>query len=120
MSNYMILEIALDALFFGTVAAIAVIFLYIRERSLRKIFAAGVTTPGGFTGVLEEASACVPTAHDMIRNDNGLPATQISEMTVGSATNIERECEEPTLSRAERELMSSVALERLSDHSRGN
>jgi hypothetical protein len=116
----MILEIAIDVLFFGTVAAIAVIFLYIREISLRKTFAASMTTRRGFTRILEEAAACVPTAHDMIRNDNGLPSTQVTEFTTGSIATTERESEEPVLSRAERELISSVTLERMSDHSRGN
>ena len=105
MSNYQILEIALEAAFFVTVAAIAVIFAIVRERSLRKRLddqCAG--KPLNFPDMLNAASASVSGDRD-----GGVSEDEIAQSAGRQARVLERCHSGQVLSRAERELMSGIA-----------
>ncbi len=105
MSNYQILEIALEAAFFATVAAIAVIFAIVRERSLKKRLAdQPAERLSNFPDMLNEASASVSENWD-----GGVSEDEVAESARLQARVLERCHSGQVLSRAERELMSGTA-----------
>jgi hypothetical protein len=107
MSNYQILEIALEAAFFATVAAIAVIFAIVRERSLKKQFAdQSGKRISYFPEMLNEASASVSgNRDDSVSEDDAAQTARRKTRVLGHGTD------KQVLSRAERELMSGIAAE---------
>ena len=107
MSNYQILEIALEAAFFATVAAIAVIFAIVRERSLKKRPAdRSVERLSNFPDLLNEASASVSGNRDNgVSEEEAAHSASRRERVHGHGTDMQ------VLSRAERELMSGIAPE---------
>ncbi len=105
MSNYQILEIALEVAFFATVASIAVIFAIVRERSLKKRLAdQSVERLSNFPDMLIEASASVSG-----NRDGGVSEDEIAQTASRQTRVLERCHGEQVLSRAERELMSGIA-----------
>jgi hypothetical protein len=105
MSNYQILEIALEVAFFATVASIAVIFAIVRERSLKKRLAdQSVERLLNFPDMLNEASASVSG-----NRDGGVSEDEVAQ-SAGRQTRVLERCHSgQVLSRAERELMSGIA-----------
>ncbi len=105
MSNYQILEIALEAAFFATVASIAVIFAIVRERSLKKRLAdQSAERLSSFPDALIDASASVSG-----NRDGGVSEGEVAQTTTRQTRVLERCHSGQDLSRAERELMSGVA-----------
>jgi hypothetical protein len=105
MSNYQILEIALEAAFFATVAAIAVIFAIVRERSLNKRLAdQSAERLSNFPDILNEASASVSG-----NREGGVTEDEVAQSASRQTRVLEHYQSEQILSRAERELMSGMA-----------
>jgi len=105
MSNYQILEIALEVAFFATVASIAVIFAIVRERSLKKHLAdRSVERLSNFPDMLNEASTSVSG-----NRDGGVSEGEVAQ-TAGRQTRVlGHDTDKQVLSRAERELLSGIA-----------
>ncbi len=108
MSNYQILEIALDVAFFATVASVMVIFAIVRERHIRKTLTTeSRTTP--FPEVLAEAASPAPSIEEI----TGDPVKKSSRKRI--LKRVEPEKVIPTgnrrLSRSEAELMGSLSSE---------
>jgi len=113
MSNYQILEVIFDALFFATVAAISVIFVIVRERSVREAQSEQVPNRSvAFPEIMNDAVTCMPTPTDLIEK-TGMRAKVINRLTTPSA-NHNRNDTRPavSLTRAEREFISSITDER--------
>lgn len=107
MSNYQILEIALEVAFFATVAAIAVIFAIVRERSLKKRLSdQSVEKLSNFPDVLNEASASVSW-----NRDGGVSEDEVAQSARRRTRVRGQSADMQVLSRAERELMSGIAAE---------
>ncbi|MCK4657499.1 MAG: hypothetical protein KAT85_10720 [candidate division Zixibacteria bacterium] len=106
MSNYQILEIALDVAFFATVASVMVIFAIVRERYIRKSLTEQLET-ALFPEVLAEAGSPIPSADDIsggtVKKDRG--GNVPSRVEPGRAAVAGRR----RLSRSEMELMSSLS-----------
>jgi len=104
MSNYQILEIALDITFFATVASVMVIFAIIREKFVRK----NLTEQYGmalFPEALAEAGSPVPSAEDLLGEHKKTDSRRNVPTYAGSdEVTVPRYRE---LSRSEMELMSS-------------
>ena len=100
MSNYQILEIALDVAFFATVASVMVIFAIVRERYIRKNLTEQSET-ALFPEVLAEAGSPLPSKGGLVEknNDRNVP----NRVEPGRAAVAGRR----RLSRSEMELMSS-------------
>ncbi|MFH1891336.1 MAG: hypothetical protein ABIK83_01475 [Candidatus Zixiibacteriota bacterium] len=112
MSNYQILEIVLDGLFFATVAAIAVIFAVIRERSVREAQSEQVPNRSiAFPKIMNDVVTCMPTSADLIEN-TGMGARVINRLTGPSVGHNSKDTRlAVSLTRAEREFMSSITEE---------
>ena len=107
MSNYQILEIALEAAFFATVAAIAVIFAIVRERSLKKHLAdRSVERLSNFPDMLNEVSASGSG-----NRDGGVSEDEVARSEDRQTRVLGHGTDKQVLSRAERELMSGIAAE---------
>jgi hypothetical protein len=107
MSNYQILEIALDVVFFATVASVMVIFAIVRERYIRK----SLTEQFGmakFPEALAEAGSPVPSAEDISGGHRNKDSGRNIPRCVG--TNRVAVAGGRRLSRSEMELMSSRSL----------
>ena len=113
MNNYQVLEIVLDAAFFATVAAIAVIFALIRERSLRKAQADQVAERSSrFPEMLDRAAGCIhefPGAFEERREPEDIIRRRAAVEPVRMARQHNTRKE---LSRAERELIANIAAGR--------
>ncbi len=106
MSNYQILEIALDVAFFATVTSVMVIFAIVRERYIRK----SLTEQSGmvkFPEALAEAGSPIPSADDISsghrKKDSGrnIPSRVGADKVTAAGRR--------RLSRSEMELMSSLS-----------
>ena len=106
MSNYQILEIALDVAFFATVASIAVIFVMLREKSLEKKMGADASLD--FPEMLRETTAPVPEDSDLFSENSKDSNVKLHESADDAVTAFGRQIGLSELSRAERELILSV------------
>jgi len=111
MSNYQILDIALNAAFFVTVSAIAVIFVLIRERAIRRhlLNVMGNSRSQQDARAVRAVSVPLPTGGDLV---SGSPDASDSDRDVNSAHEPERKSPgvpKNRLSRAEKELISGIA-----------
>lgn len=111
MNNYQILEFVLEGLFFATVAAVAVIFTIIRERSIRKSLSTETQKKSpSFSSIMDRAAAAMPSPEDLLSPSHGtrdrvmerLGKPPVSATRHKSRTNVK-------ITRAERELIASLA-----------
>jgi hypothetical protein len=107
MSTYQILDIALNGVFFATVAAIAVVFVILRDGSAgRESHSALPSASRKFEESLVEATAIMPSAADLMPRS----ATVSRSADFGqNRIRFRPDQDVPVkLTRAERELMESI------------
>lgn len=110
MTNYQILEIAIDIGFFLTVVSITVIFAILREKSIRKSLSGTETSKGReFNRVLTEAASTVPSAEDI--ETESKPLRQPVGGTRASHRPVPVAASTSGLSRAEQEFLKNIAVE---------
>lgn len=110
MDNYQILGVLLDAAFFATVAAIAVIFVLVRERSMQKAATDRAARRSlRFSNVLNQAVGRISESGGRF-DDSRTPAAIMPDSASGKRARIARqENTKKELSRAERELIANMA-----------
>jgi len=111
MSNYQILEIVLEGLFFATVAAVAVIFTIIRERSIRKSLSAEAPqTSTRFSSAMDRAATAMPSPDDLLSPGHGIRNRVVERLNRPSVRAEQSNSRTPVkITRAERELISSLS-----------
>ncbi len=110
MTNYQILEIAIDIGFFLTIVSITVIFAILREKSIRKSLAGRATNEGrDFNRVLSEAASTVPSVDDL--DIESRPRRRPVDGTRASHKPVPVAASTSGLSRAEQEFLKNIAVE---------
>jgi len=110
MTNYQILEIAIDIGFFLTVASIAVLFAILRERSIKKsLLASGLKEGQRFNSILNEAANTTPVVENIPRKPGVAEQPAIERKPVYQPAHAAVQTNR--LSRAEQEFIKSMAIE---------
>ena len=110
MTNYQILEIAIDIGYFLTVASVAVLFAILREKSIKKSLNVSQPSEGTqFNRILNDAAKAAPAAEDIQREPSPAerPAVERRPVFRPAASAAQT----GGLSRAEQEFIKSIAVE---------